>query len=276
MRDYIGAMRAVWRCWQEQVPLEFQSEHYDLNLMVPLFDPGPIDHPDIPIHVAVIGPNMTAMAGECADGIRLHPVVTSKYIDEEVLPNLARGAARAGRDVDAVEVCLKPLIGTAPDEERLEQVIRTVRARCAFYLSTPSYRRAFAIHGWEDRAREASSTAGPASGRRCRISSMTTCSTMKRSEPTDRRQTRALSRLDRVEFSVPVNSPEDAEAFRESWATRTKLSRSSSADLRRRSDETVSVFLDEAASLGRFPRIVVPLIAAIVDSTSASGTPTTE
>ena len=76
MRDYIGAMRAVWRCWQEQVPLEFQSEHYDLNLMVPLFDPGPIDHPDIPIHVAVIGPNMTAMA-ECADGIRLHPVVTS-------------------------------------------------------------------------------------------------------------------------------------------------------------------------------------------------------
>ena len=111
MRDYIGAMRAVWRCWQDRPPLEFESEHYTLNLMVPLFDPGPIDYPDI----AVIGPNMTAMAGECADGIRLHLVVTTKYIDEEVLPNLARGAARAGRDVDEVEVCLKPLIGTAPD-----------------------------------------------------------------------------------------------------------------------------------------------------------------
>ena len=59
--------------------------------------------------------HMTAMAGECADGIRLQLVVTTKYIDEEVLPNLARGAARAGRDVDEVEVCLKPLIGTAPD-----------------------------------------------------------------------------------------------------------------------------------------------------------------
>ena len=111
MRDYIGAMRAVWRCWQDRTPLEFESEHYTLNLMVPLFDLGPIDYPDI----AVIGPNMTAMAGECADGIRLHLVVTTKYIDEEVLPNLARGAARAGRDVDEVEVCLKPLIGTAPD-----------------------------------------------------------------------------------------------------------------------------------------------------------------
>ena len=91
MRDYIGAMRAVWRCWQERTPLEFESDHYKLDLMVPLFDPGPIDHPDIPIHVAVVGPNMTAMAGECADGIRLHPVVTPKFIDEEILPNLARG-----------------------------------------------------------------------------------------------------------------------------------------------------------------------------------------
>ena len=220
MRDYIGAMRAVWRCWQEQVPLEFQSDHYDLNLMVPLFDPGPIDHPDIPIHVAVIGPNMTAMAGECADGIRLHPVVTSKYIDEEVLPNLARGAARAGRDIDAVEVCLKPLIGTAPDEERLERVIRTVRARCAFYLSTPSYRSAFAIHGWEDRAREASeySRAGrweelPDLVDDDMLHTVATIGTF--DEIAEKLNERFATRLDRIEFSVPVNGPGDAEAFAE-------------------------------------------------------------
>ena len=194
MRDYIGAIRAVWRCWQDRTPLEFESEHYTLNLMVPLFDPGPIDHPDIPIHVAVIGPNMTAMAGECADGIRLHPVVTTKYIDEEVLPNLAQGAARAGRDVDEVEVCLKPLIGTAPDEARLEQVIRTVRARCAFCcrrLRTDG--RLPSTAGRTGPARRAS-TAGPAGGRRCRISSMTTCSTRsRRSGPTTRSPTNSTS-----------------------------------------------------------------------------------
>ena len=166
---------------------------------------------------------MTAMAGECADGIRLHPVVTTKYIDEEVLPNLARGAARAGRDVDEVEVCLKPLIGTAPNEERLEQVIRTVRARCAFYLSTPSYRRAFAIHGWEDRAREASeySRAGrweemPDLVDDDMLHTIATIATIGTYDQiADELIERFASRLDRVEFSVPVNSPEDAEAFRE-------------------------------------------------------------
>ncbi|MDG1088434.1 MAG: LLM class flavin-dependent oxidoreductase, partial [Acidimicrobiales bacterium] len=71
MRDYIQAMRAVWDCWQNGTELNFESEHYNLNLMVPLFDPGPIDHPRIPVHVAAIGPNMVAMAGEVADGVRL-------------------------------------------------------------------------------------------------------------------------------------------------------------------------------------------------------------
>ena len=161
--DYIGAMRAVWRCWQDRTPLEFESEHYTLNLMVPLFDPGPIDHPDIPIHVAVIGPNMTAMAGECTDGIRLHPVVTTKYIDEEVLPNLARGAARAGRDVGEVEVCLKPLIGTAPDE-RLEQVIRTVRARCVCCRRRRTGGRLPSTAGRTGPARRASTAGRPMGG----------------------------------------------------------------------------------------------------------------
>lgn len=220
MRDYVGAMRAVWRCWQERVPLEFESHHYRLDLMVPLFDPGPVDHPDIPVHIAAIGPNMTAMAGECADGVRLHPVVTAKYIDQEVLPNLARGAARCGRDVDEIEVCLKPLIGTAPDEARLERVVETVRARCAFYLSTPSYRRAFAIHGWEDRAREASEYSR--AGRWNELADLvddemlnTVATIGTYDQIADKINDRFASRLDRIEFSVPVNGPDDADAFRE-------------------------------------------------------------
>ena len=84
LREYIEAVRAVWRSYQTGEQPDHDGEHYKISLMVPLFDPGPLDHPDIPIHVAVIGPNMTAMAGECADGIRLHPVVTPRYIDEEI------------------------------------------------------------------------------------------------------------------------------------------------------------------------------------------------
>ena len=148
--------------------------------------------------------------------------MTTKYIDEEVLP-IWPGCGSRGRDVDEVEVCLKPLIGTAPDEARLEQVIRTVRARCAFYLSTPSYRRAFAIHGWEDRAREASeySRAGrweemPDLVDDDMLHTIATIGTY--DQIADKLNERFASRLDRVEFSVPVNSPRMLRRSGRSWA----------------------------------------------------------
>ncbi len=218
-RDYIGAMRAVWDCWQTGEPLHFESEHYKLNLMVPLFNPGPIEHPRIPVHLAAIGPNMCAVAGEVADGIRLHPVCTAKFIDEEVVPNLARGAARAGRNPRDVEICLKPLIATAPDAEKLERVVRTVRARVAFYLSTPSYRVAFRTLGWEDIAEQASVLSRaqrweelPGLVHDEMLHTVATVGTY--DEIAGKLNERFADRVDRLEFSVPVNGPADAEAFR--------------------------------------------------------------
>ncbi len=220
MRDYVNAMRAIWRCWQLSEPLRFESDHYDLNLMVPLFDPGPIEHPDIPVHVAAIGPNMCAVAGEVADGVRLHPVCTPRFIDEAVLPNVARGAARAGRDVAEVEVCMKPLIGTAPDEEQLERVVDTVRARVGFYLSTPSYRRTFCLHGWGDIAEHASVLSRekrwdelPGLVPDEMLHEVATIGTY--DEIADRLNERYAGRVDRIEFSIPVTTADDAERFRE-------------------------------------------------------------
>ncbi len=216
MRDYVNAMRAVWDCWQTGEPLAFESEHYNLNLMVPLFNPGPIDQPNIPVHVAAIGPNMCAVAGEVADGVRLHPVCTPEFIDAEVLPNLARGAARVNRAVDDVEVCMKPLVGTAPDDAKLGPVAETVRARVGFYLSTPSYRRTFELHGWGDIAREASeySRAGrweelPTLVHDEMLQTVATVGTF--DEIGDKLVDRYGPRVDRIEFSIPVNDPADAE-----------------------------------------------------------------
>lgn len=219
MRDYIGAMRAVWRCWQDRSPLSFESEHYSLDLMVPLFDPGPIDHPNIPVHIAAIGPNMCALAGELGDGVRLHPVCTPAFIDQKVLPSLAEGAARAGRDVDAIEVCMKPLIGTAGTQGELERLTATVRARVAFYLSTPSYRRTFDLHGWHDIARKASQLS-----REQRWDDLTglvddemlhTVATIGTyDEIAVKLNERYADKVDRIEFSIPVRDEGDAEAYR--------------------------------------------------------------
>jgi probable F420-dependent oxidoreductase len=154
MREYVLAVRAIWAAWQTGAPLDVKSEHYNINLLVPLFTPAPIEHPDIPIHLAALNPYMCQVAGEVADGIRPHPVCTRKYIEEVMLPAVRRGAARTSRQLDGFAVCIKPLVATAPDASGLERAIRTIRARIAFYASTPAYAAAFEAHGLGELAKK--------------------------------------------------------------------------------------------------------------------------
>ncbi len=144
MRDYVRAVRAIWKSWQNEQPLHFESEHYNLNLTVPLFTPAPIDYPEIPILVAAVDPYMSRVAAEVADGVRLHPVCSPRYIENVLVPAMAPWRSAH------FEVCLKPLIATAPNEEILEQRVRIARQRLAFYISTPAYTRAFSIYGLEE------------------------------------------------------------------------------------------------------------------------------
>ena len=96
MRDYVGALRAIWECWQNGgTKLHYESAHYKLSLMVPLFASPPIEHPHIPIQLAAVNPFMCQVAGEVADGIRAHPVCTPRYIADVMLPAADRGAAKA-------------------------------------------------------------------------------------------------------------------------------------------------------------------------------------
>jgi probable F420-dependent oxidoreductase len=144
MRDYVGAVRAIWESWQNQTPLDFASDRYNLNLTVPLFTPAPLEHPEIPVLVAAVNPYMCGVAAEVADGVRLHPVCTPRYIGEMLLPVIER--KRAGRQ-GSFQVCLKPLIAAARDEATLAARREVARQRLAFYMSTPAYRRAFEASG---------------------------------------------------------------------------------------------------------------------------------
>jgi probable F420-dependent oxidoreductase len=152
MREYVQAVRAVWDHWQKGTPLDIKGPHYNINLMVPLFNPGPIEHPDIPIHLAAVNAVMCRTAGEVAQGIRLHPVCTPSYIEKVMLPAVRAGAARAGRSLENFQTCMKPLLAVAANEAELVPKIRDVRARISFYASTPQYRAAFDHLGLGDLA----------------------------------------------------------------------------------------------------------------------------
>ncbi|MGD2102872.1 MAG: LLM class flavin-dependent oxidoreductase, partial [Acidimicrobiia bacterium] len=102
LREYIEAMRALWDCWQNGTPLKYEGEHYQLSLMTPFFNPGPIKHPDVPVYIAGVGPYLSALAGELCDGFHVHPFHTVSYLDEIVLPNMGKAARGAGRSLDDV------------------------------------------------------------------------------------------------------------------------------------------------------------------------------
>jgi probable F420-dependent oxidoreductase len=153
LREYVQALRAIWDCWQNGSKLDFRGEHYKLSLMVPLFTPAPIEHPQIPVELAAVNPYMCQVAGEVADGIRAHPIATPRYIAETILPAVRKGAAKTGRDLAGFTMCVMPLVATAADHAALAERIADVRSRVAFYASTPSYLVAFESGGYGEVAR---------------------------------------------------------------------------------------------------------------------------
>jgi probable F420-dependent oxidoreductase len=152
MREYVQALRALFDCWQNGTRLDFRGEHYRLTRMQAFVAPPPIEHPAIPIHLAGIGPNMTALAGELADALITHPTnVAPRFLRERTRPGLARGAARVGRDPRATRLFANPLIATGPDEASVRAEREKQRVLLATLYSTPSYWPSLELFGWRER-----------------------------------------------------------------------------------------------------------------------------
>ncbi len=147
MREYVLALRAVWDCWQNGRPLNFQGEHYRLTLMTPEFNPGPVEHYPIPVYVGGVNKFMCRLAGEVADGIMLHSLTSPRYLREVILPNVHAGARRSGRDPATVEVIGGGFIATGPRPEDVKKAREAYRHRVAFYASTRTYSAVLELHG---------------------------------------------------------------------------------------------------------------------------------
>lgn len=148
MREYVAALRAIWSAWQEGTPLRFRGEHYRHTLMTPVFVPEPHEWGAPPVHLAAVGPGMTRLAGEVADGLLAHAFTTARYLRERTLPALAEGLVAAGRAREQVSVSLPGFVVTGATEEERTAAADAVRRQIAFYGSTPAYRPVLELHGW--------------------------------------------------------------------------------------------------------------------------------
>jgi probable F420-dependent oxidoreductase len=140
MREFILAMRAVWATWHEGKPLEFTGQFYTHTLMTPFFTPTDNEYGAPRVFLAAVGPRMTEVAGEVADGIIIHAFTTEKYLRETTLPALERGFAKAGKRRSDFEISYPVFVVTGGDEQEIEHAKVNTRRQIAFYGSTPAYR----------------------------------------------------------------------------------------------------------------------------------------
>ncbi|MEO8605906.1 MAG: TIGR03617 family F420-dependent LLM class oxidoreductase [bacterium] len=148
MREYIQTVRAIWESWQQGTKPAFVGEHYRYTYTAPFFNPGPIDDAKIPIAISAVNPAMCRLAGEVCEGVRLHNFCTRRYLEQTILPNIAAGAAKSGRQVAQVELSGGGFIATGPDDASVAKAVDNIRRQVAFYGSTPSYFGVLEAHGW--------------------------------------------------------------------------------------------------------------------------------
>lgn len=147
-REFVLALRAIWATWNEGVPLHFEGEFYRHTLTTPFFQPRPNPFGLPQVVLAGVGPRMTEVAGEVADGFTCHALTTERYLREVTIPSLERGRARTGATLKGFEISAPCFVVTATDEVSFEEAARKTKNQIAFYASTPAYRGVLDLHGW--------------------------------------------------------------------------------------------------------------------------------
>jgi probable F420-dependent oxidoreductase len=148
IKEYVAALRHIWGAFQHAHRLSFKGDFYSFTLMSPFFDPGPIEHPQIPIFLAAVNERMFRVAGEVADGVEAHPFSTPAYLREVGMPAIAKGLARGTRQrADFTVAC--PVFTLVEASPTFAVDAAYVRQQLGFYASTPTYRAVLTHHGWD-------------------------------------------------------------------------------------------------------------------------------
>jgi probable F420-dependent oxidoreductase len=150
LREVVSALRAIWGAWQERKPLDFRGQSYHFDLMTPFFDPGPIQHPHVPVYLAGVNPQMCRVAGEIADGLHVHSFHSARYLRDCVHPAVQEGLNRAGRSRAEFTFRASTMVVLGDSPEERSRRSRAVKQQIAFYASTRTYQPVLAVHGLED------------------------------------------------------------------------------------------------------------------------------
>lgn len=150
LQEYVLALHAIWESWQDGKKLDFQRQFYTFTLMTPLFNPGPSNYPKQSVWISAINPYNCRVAGEVCDGLAIHRLSSPKYVRDVIVPNVAKGAERAGRDFADIKLSGGGFIVAGPSRRLFGDQIEAVKRSIAFYASTRTYSPTLEVHGFQE------------------------------------------------------------------------------------------------------------------------------
>jgi probable F420-dependent oxidoreductase len=149
MRDYVLAVKDALAAFRGEEKLDHHGPYYELTLLPGQWKPPPHEHGHIKVDVSAVGPWMTTMAGEVADGVHVHPLHSAHYLEHRLVPAVRTGAERAGRTLDDVDLLVPAFIVPGDSPEEREPLVRRARTQIGFYGSTKNYAFQFDDLGFE-------------------------------------------------------------------------------------------------------------------------------
>ncbi len=160
MTELIASVQAIWANWHTGERLAHRGEHYRVDLMTPIFVPGPLEQGVVPppIWVGALGPRMTQTMAAHADGIVIHPFNSPGFVADVTMPLIEEGLRQGGRERSDFTLNVGLIAGPCLSDEEYATVTKAMRLQLAFYGSTPAYRIVLDYHGIGDlqpRLREA-------------------------------------------------------------------------------------------------------------------------
>ncbi len=154
MREYIESLRAIWHTFQTDERLRYRGQYYTFRLMAPFFNPGPIDHPDIPIYLAGMDASVAELAGGLCQGLHACAIHSADYLRSVLKPSVAAALLAAGRAENDFSLAVPVMIASGLDDASMRQARNAVKLRIAAAANTAAFRRLTAFHSWDVSADE--------------------------------------------------------------------------------------------------------------------------
>ncbi len=147
MRDYVATVRVAMRVAQEGGAVDYEGPFYHVRARQFFSRPVEQPRPAVPVYLAAVGPRMSALAAEVAEGLVGNPLFSPQHLREVVAPAVTRGMEKSGRsraDFELLGQCF-----TVIDDD-LETATRVAARALLFSVWARIYDGVFADHGFAD------------------------------------------------------------------------------------------------------------------------------